>query len=271
MTMWEELVSSALMGSERRPLEITADAPDLVQTLDSENAEHRLLMSAAVMALYRRAGYCPTTFTIPAVPPAPAEIRPACSERAVLHLRELLERIPAYNPLLIEWLTIIDSKGKRVPHPYLPALLDWTGLNRKNKVIVTPMAAVMGERGRWLAKQNSRWAFLLEAESKPDDKPAVIKWPETMDPALVDRLNTRTSWSFALVQEFIQWGIQNEAQLPYLRFQVEVVARFERDTLVPARRHLQDYLASTPSHHTWSPYMEAIEFRFKMLEDLSHE
>ncbi len=271
--MWEELVSSALMGSERRPLKITADAPELVRTLESDNAEHRLLMSAAVMSIYRRAGYRPTTLMIPAVPPAPAETRPVCSERAVLHLRGLLERISAYNPLLIEWLGIIGSKGKRVHHPYLPALLDWAAMNRKNKVIVTHIAAVMGERGRWLAEQNSRWAFLLEALSMPDDKPAVIKWPETMEPAMVDLLNTKTPWSFAQVREFIQWSIQSETQPPFLKFQVEVVARFEADALVPALRYLQEHLASSPSHHpyAWPPYMEAIEFRIKMLEDLSHE
>lgn len=269
MTMWEQLVTSALMGSERRPLEIAADAPELVQTLTSVNAHHRLLLSAAVMAVYRRAGYRPAAFTIPAEPSASADIRPTCTVRAGHRLNQLLARMPAYSPLLIEWLTIIDAKGQRVHHPYLPALLDKVRLNRRNKLLSARTLAVIGERGRWLAAQNPQWAFVLKAEVAPAEK--VTYTPEQlegMDPSLVDLLSNQAEWSGPQVRHFIGWAITNENRLGFLGNLVDIVARFARESLASSLNNLQ--AAGSKNRYGVPALIEIVEFRINMLEDLSY-
>src|SRR5512146_830597 len=77
----ESLVNAALVGSARASLDeaLPTGSPEgkLVDALNAETAEQRLLLAAGARAIYRLAGYTPAR--IDALPePAPAETRAVC-------------------------------------------------------------------------------------------------------------------------------------------------------------------------------------------------
>jgi hypothetical protein len=71
--------------------------------------------------------------------------------------------------VLAEWLTALDRAGRRLPDESLPALLE---IGRNDHELRPMLLAVLGERGRWLARQNPDWAYAGTGEAA--DEPAAI-------------------------------------------------------------------------------------------------
>ena len=151
---WPELVSVALLGTERRAPPPPADPAlaDLADAASQRSAEERLLSAAGALAVLRRAGrLAPPAPPLPA--PAPAEARPACGAAAAYRLTLLLDDQRA---LLPEWLRAVAGRGLRVPAGRLPDLLEAATANQALRGDVEP---VLGERGPWLAAQVPRWSW----------------------------------------------------------------------------------------------------------------
>lgn len=166
MELWQSLVSTALMGTERQTPTVPAgeDAlTTLVQTLDWQQPESALLAAAGAMALHRRVGQRPLSLDLPALEPCPLGDLPVCGDRSRRHLRTALESEPRVLP---ELLTLMAEAGQRVPELLLPKLLNW---GKRQETIHPKVVAVLGERGRWLAAQNSNWN-------------AAQSWAEGFDP-----------------------------------------------------------------------------------------
>jgi hypothetical protein len=160
-----DLVAVATVGTAQRPL---PDLPEGLLPASGAGSEPAfvLLDAAAVYGVIRRA-------TLPtregaAPPPAPDDPRPEPSERFVSALVRLLpgpDTTPAapYIPaLLTEALGWIAAVGWRIPDRLLVPLL---GQSVRDRTVARAMAAVLGERGRWLAAQNPAWAAALADES----------------------------------------------------------------------------------------------------------
>ena len=148
---WPELVSVALLGTERREPPAFADQV-LAGLAGRGGAEDRLLSAAGSLAVFRRAG----RLARPAPPlpePAPAETLPACGPAAAARLSLLLDD---HRALLPEWLRAVGQRGLRVPAERLPDLLEAA---TANQALRGDVEAVLGERGRWLAAQAPRWGW----------------------------------------------------------------------------------------------------------------
>ncbi|WEH35473.1 DUF5691 domain-containing protein [Streptomyces sp. AM 4-1-1] len=178
---WEDLVTSALLGTDRRPLE-TGGGPA------------SLLDAAALHTLRRRAGLLPAP--APARPePAPADPRPPLPVSARRRLTQLLAdrsahsvaggrrgTAPDLTELIPQWLTTANARGFRAPATLLPALLEAA----RARTDLRPQALVFaGPRGLWLARFNPDWRFALRGASGaarppgPADSDAVRKmWEE---------------------------------------------------------------------------------------------
>ena len=74
MNAWDDLVSTALLGTGRRRVD-PAGLPAPVRPLVTGEAEEALLTAAAVLANYRRAGHVPTRPVI-RLPAAERDTRP---------------------------------------------------------------------------------------------------------------------------------------------------------------------------------------------------
>ena len=149
---WDELVSAALLGTQRRLLDPAA-LPAAVRPLVAGEPETALLTAAAVLANYRRAGMRPLRPDA-RLPVAERDERPLVPPAA----RRRLRRLPA--ELLVEWLRAVHATGMRVPPEHLPALADAA---RTRGALRAPLAAVAGAAGSWLGAHNPAWSFLASA------------------------------------------------------------------------------------------------------------
>ncbi|MEU7379173.1 DUF5691 domain-containing protein [Streptomyces sp. NPDC042207] len=158
---WEELVTTALLGTDRRTP--PAGAP-------GRTAPVALLDAAAVQTVRRRAGLRPA----PAArrpEPAPEDPRPPLPAAAGRRLAMLLAdrpgaaggrrgTAPDLMELLPQWLAAANTHGYAPPPEALPALLDAA----RSRTDLRPAAlAFGGPRARWLAGLNPDWRFALRA------------------------------------------------------------------------------------------------------------
>ncbi|MFF9868371.1 DUF5691 domain-containing protein [Streptomyces sp. NPDC013953] len=191
-TSWDDLVTCALLGTERR-----APGADVMAAAGGKDASEALLDAAALHTVRRRAGLLPA----PAVPaaarpePAPHDPRPPVPEAARRRLAQLLAdrsgpsqgggrrgAAPDLTELLPQWLAAANERGYRAPASLLPALLD----TARARTDLRPQAlAFAGPRGLWLARLNPEWRFARRGASAgaalpaPEDADAVRRlWDE---------------------------------------------------------------------------------------------
>jgi hypothetical protein len=162
MSVWTEIVSAALVGTERQasplPSAESATLDSLLAQLKDETRERALLGAAAVASVHARAGLLPALARQPLPKPCEADELPRCGVRAAQHLTLMLGG--EYKEVLPEWLGAAARAGKRVPEECLPALLD---LGRAREELRDAITAAVGRRGAWLAAQNAEWGYVVGA------------------------------------------------------------------------------------------------------------
>ncbi len=158
---WDELVTAALLGTDRRPVPGAETAP-------------ALLDAAAVHTVRRRAGLTPAAAGgLPA--PAPQDGRARLPGPARRRLALLLAdraapaqpggrrgSTPDLTELLPQWLAAANGHRYRAPEDLLPALLDAA----RARTDLRPQALEFaGARGLWLARLNPEWKYALRGTS----------------------------------------------------------------------------------------------------------
>ncbi|GAA2435311.1 DUF5691 domain-containing protein [Streptomyces glaucus] len=159
---WEELVTTALLGTERRTPPGCAPGRE---------APVALLDAAAVETVRRRAGLRPAR-AARRPEPAPEDPRPPLPAAAARRLAMLLAdrpgaagggrrgTAPDLMELLPQWLAAANAHGYAAPPQALPALLDAA----RGRTDLRPAAlAFAGPRALWLARLNPDWRFALRA------------------------------------------------------------------------------------------------------------
>ncbi|WP_032918615.1 DUF5691 domain-containing protein [Streptomyces rimosus] len=182
---WDDLVSAALLGTERRTPLVTGRA--------DRSAAGALLDAAAVSTVRRRAALRPAPARERPVP-APSDPRPPLPPAARRRLGLLLAdrngtsgghrrgTAPDLTELLPQWLTAATEYGYRAPEALLPALLDAARARTDLRAAALGFA---GPRALWLARLNDEWKFALRGVGStaalpgPDDPEAVrALWEE---------------------------------------------------------------------------------------------
>lgn len=159
MTSWQTLLSTALVGTQRRPLPPldAAVAPLAAQlttaTRQASEPARALLDAAALVTAYRRAGAQPVG-GVAAPDPAPEETLPLVPAAAGGRLAALLADHPDH---VAEWLTLAASHQWRVPPELLPQLAD---LAVRREQLRPLLVAAGGARLRWLLDQRPAWRVL---------------------------------------------------------------------------------------------------------------
>ncbi|MGW6457611.1 DUF5691 domain-containing protein [Streptomyces sp. NPDC055078] len=162
ISLWEELVTSALLGTDRRT------PPGAVMT-SGKDGPAALLDAAALHTVRRRAGLRPAPAAdLPE--PAATDGRPHPPVGACNRLAQLLAdrsapsssgrrgTTPDLTELLPQWLAAANEQGYQSPPSLLPALLDAA----RARTDLRPQAlAFAGSRGLWLARFNPEWKFAL--------------------------------------------------------------------------------------------------------------
>nr|WP_217168815.1 DUF5691 domain-containing protein [Streptomyces sp. AC512_CC834] len=160
--VWEELVTSALLGTDRRTPPGGEAGP---------GAAAALLDAAAAETVRRRAGLRPAR-AARRPDPAPEDSRPPLPAAAARRLTMLLTdrpgaagggrrgSAPDLMELLPQWLATANARGFAAPPQALPALLDAA----RGRTDLRPAALTFaGPRALWLARLNPDWRFALRA------------------------------------------------------------------------------------------------------------
>jgi hypothetical protein len=161
MSSWTDLVTTALLGTGRRPLPevlpeswapaVAAPGADpAVQLLDLA-ARHRAVRAAGSPLIT-----APAASSAPPVSGAPTPDRTPTPPRAAAVLAGLLVRPSA--ELINHWLACADAAGCGIP------AVHWTRLARLSAHSTTfdrhLLGRVLGPRGRWFLAQNPDWRRL---------------------------------------------------------------------------------------------------------------
>ncbi len=160
--VWEELVTSALLGTDRRTPPGCEPGP---------RAPAELLDAAAAETVRRRAGLCPAR-AARRPEPVPDDPRPPLPAAAAHRLTMLLTdrpgtagggrrgTAPDLMELLPQWLATANARGFAAPPQAVPALLDAA----RGRTDLRPAALTFaGPRALWLARLNPDWRFALRA------------------------------------------------------------------------------------------------------------
>ena len=167
---YADLIAVATVGVSRRPVPVTGLAGPAAAhavLLDREDPAVALLDGAALQVSAHRAGVLPAEGV---TPPAPADpdTAPELPARAVNALTLAWAADPA---LLAGLLTAAAGCGYLAPAPLLPSLLDAAV---KDHAARPAVVAVLGARGRWLARHRADWRHAVEAVAPSvTDDPAV--------------------------------------------------------------------------------------------------
>ncbi|MFF2301542.1 DUF5691 domain-containing protein [Streptomyces sp. NPDC058128] len=188
---WEELVTSALLGTDRR-------TPARLAGLPAGDLPGALLDAAALHTVRRRAGLRPGPAASPPEP-SPEDHRRPLPGAARRRLDQLLAGRAAPSPagrrgaspdlaeLLPQWLALANERGFKAPSATLPALLDAA----RARTDLRPQALLLaGPRGLWLARLNPEWRFALRGAGAGSSLP---------DPR--DREGVRALWDEGLFAE----------------------------------------------------------------------
>ncbi len=141
---WQNLVASALLGTERQKPNLTE--LEFLRGIDTSNPETALLSASATLGLYKRAGQQLGVNLEPKLEKSANETRAALSSN---QQSLLLECLNSRAELLTECLALASNANLRAPFELLDQLIRKANFDSSLRESVLP---VLGERGLWLAK-----------------------------------------------------------------------------------------------------------------------
>lgn len=147
---WRELVTVALLGTDRRPPpEVSVPVAEVVDDAVRPDDAARMLAAVGAVAAARRASFMPGPAATPLQPPA-VDTRPWCSAVSVECWRDIVSDWPVLED---EWVVTVVAQGLRVPPDALAELLF---RHRADAVRRARVALAAGPAAGWLTGQIDR-------------------------------------------------------------------------------------------------------------------
>ena len=167
MQFWEEIINTALLGTDKRAVAVSQLPEGLASAAEriavgAADKEEQFLQLAAVAGNYRQSGVVPLQQEGVGLPMAPPEELPYCSGRAVQVLKDIMEE--GNDKLLEFWLKLCVKKRQVVVPDVLPVLLNKSVNHAWMQQL---MVNAGGRRGEWIRGFNVNWQI---AAALPDDE-----------------------------------------------------------------------------------------------------
>ena len=178
---WRELVTAAMLGTDRRepPRPPAGPVADLVADALRPDGASRMLATVAAVAAARRAGFVPGPPSDLLQPPEPDE-RPLCSPAAVATWRRIVADWPVLED---EWVLTVIERGFRLA---ADALVELLARHRSDGVRRARVVLAGGPTARWLSGHVPE---LAPGSQRRVDAEAVASVPELpIPPELHDLL-----------------------------------------------------------------------------------
>jgi len=160
MQVWNEIVQSALVGTQKLPLQISsannqlADAIRTIQQNNSFDYEEQCLQIGSIVHQYQQAGIQFSKYENVSIAVAEQELLPYCNTNSQqLLIDALAEKSDFFTTL---WLQLCTEKQQIIAPQALPKILNKTAQDKKLQPLVLKC---MGKRGEWLCKFNTEWQF----------------------------------------------------------------------------------------------------------------
>lgn len=164
MKLWREIVSAAIVGTERQRFELSADVDNrlsrVLRSLKSDNNETALLRSAAITGVYLKNGVNSAADKEDSPVAAPDEKLAFISRQSEQYLATMLAG--NHPKILSEFFDLAAEKKRVLPPEFLAEALDLGSSKRDLRKFILP---VLGARGRWLARYNNDWRWALIEEN----------------------------------------------------------------------------------------------------------
>ena len=159
MESWNQVIHTALLGTEKKTLqkeevdEYLAESLDLIaaQTVDKEEA---FLQTASLVYNARQCGTVPLKKETIFLPQAEPEEKPYASPAAHAVLSDILDT--GSTALFQFWLEQCSAANKIVKPDFLPYLLNTATRRKELRHLVK---ACGGKRGEWLVQFNEEWKW----------------------------------------------------------------------------------------------------------------
>jgi len=166
MSMWQQLKTSALLGTDKKPLAATGLAQPVQQQLDAldaagTDAETYFLQATALATFYQQAGWLPAAYTGPAGQAATQETRPTAPAGLleVLNNMETDDSLPLQYQLTL-WLDVLLARGEIVkPSQVLPLTRLASAMDKPTRQKV---GQVLGKKGLWALSFKKNNPFSLQ-------------------------------------------------------------------------------------------------------------
>jgi len=159
MNSLNQLAKASLLGTIELP-HLPGQARDLSLPTDAEG----MLMAAGILSLYQQAGLQLTSNDKALPEPCAEESLKHPPAQTINLFTEILNT--EFPPLIRQGLEHFQRKSWHIPAVVLPRLLK---LGAKYTDLHAHISSVAGERGRWLAQQNSGWRYLTHSTDKLDE------------------------------------------------------------------------------------------------------
>ncbi|BAY85857.1 hypothetical protein NIES267_53630 [Calothrix parasitica NIES-267] len=158
MKIWQDLVKTSVIGTQRQKLKIASQDNQLGEVLsglDTSDKEGCLLSAAGTIYLYRKAGQAAAIDSKKTLNTCDLDDLPYCSQVSGEHLGMMLSG--GDSRALPEWLKLLAETKKVVLPKYLPELL---AFGKRNNHLRKDILPILGKRGIWLAAQNPDWNYV---------------------------------------------------------------------------------------------------------------
>ena len=180
------LIATSLLGASRLKALPPAPDPSLQPVWDRismGDPAAAMLEALAMDRAARLAGKKPQEATT-GTELSPPESAAPLAELAVTALLRMLGG--EYREVLPEWLESATGSGRILPPRVLPEALE---AGRRDRSLRAPLAALMGERGRWMARRHKAFSWVLDESGEADwdadhaaDRLAWLKETRRVDP-----------------------------------------------------------------------------------------
>jgi hypothetical protein len=225
---WHELVTAALLGTDRRrpPPSPIAPVADLVDDTAAPDDATRMLTAVAAVAAARRAAFVPLPPADHLQPPS-ADSRPVNSSASSATWRTVVEEWPLLED---EWMLTLIEQGRRPAPDVLVAAL---ARHRNDPVRRARVALAGGTLAEWVVGH----VLALEASPRSVPAEAVVSLPElAIPPDLAELLGADAHTFVRRLMAGFEAGAYGPSHRPVL---TNLLARCRRAVLLDAAEALE--------------------------------